>query len=45
VALRFIALEKYDVKSLQVLLPIQLKEVTYNYIFTFKVKDVNLATK
>ncbi len=32
-------------KTLQVLLPIQYKNVTYNYIFTFKIKDVYLAPK
>jgi len=35
----------YIDKTMQVLLPIQLEDVTYNYIFTFKVKDVNLAAK
>lgn len=32
-------------KTLQVLLPIQFKNVTYNYVFTFKIKDVYLAPK
>jgi len=35
----------YIDKTMQVLLPIQLKEATYNYVFTFKVKDVYLAAK
>jgi hypothetical protein len=35
----------YIDKTMQVLLPIQLEDVTYNYVFTFKVKDVNLAAK
>lgn len=35
----------YIDKTIQVLLPIQLEDVAYNYIFTFKVKDVNLAAK
>ncbi|NIO48500.1 MAG: hypothetical protein GTN73_03535 [Candidatus Aminicenantes bacterium] len=33
----------YIDKTIQVLLPIKLEEVTYNYIFTFLVKDVHLA--
>jgi len=35
----------YIDKTMQVLLPIQLEGVTYNYVFIFKVKDVNLAAK
>ncbi len=35
----------YINKTMQVLLPIRLEEATYNYVFTFKVKDVNLAAK
>ncbi len=35
----------YIDKTMQLLLPIQLEDVTYNYVFTFKVKDVNLSIK
>lgn len=35
----------YIDKTMQVLLSIQLEDVTYNYVFTFKVKGVNLAVK
>lgn len=37
--------KSYIGKTIQVLLPIQLEDVTCNYIFIFEVKDVNLATK
>lgn len=37
--------ETYIGKTLQVLLPIKVKDVTYDYVFTFKVKGVNLVTK
>jgi len=32
-------------KTLQVILPIQFEGVTYNYVFTFKIKDIYLAPK
>jgi len=32
-------------KTLQVLLPIQFENVTYNYVFTFKINDVYLAPR
>lgn len=34
--------KSYIGKNIQVLLPIRLEDVTYDYTFTFKVKDVNL---
>ncbi len=35
----------YIGKTFQVLLPIKVEDVIYNYVFTFEVKDVHLATK
>jgi hypothetical protein len=34
--------KSYIGKTIQVLLPIRIEDVTYDYTFTFKVKDVNL---
>jgi hypothetical protein len=37
--------KSYIGKTMHVLLPIQLEDVTYYYTFIFKVKEVNIAPK